>query len=633
MRLPGRGRLALGFARVARSLVGQGGGGLRRHIDLAGDLRFRVRWCLLGGRLRCEQRCDLRVVEAELLADLVGRQVDIFRQRRQVRGAFQAEVLEEALRGAEQARPAGRWGTARLMDQPSRAERRYRAVAVDASYGVDAAACHWLPVGDDRQRLQRGVRQLARGFEAEEVLDVLGGIGVADQLDAIGALLQTRASTLVAQRSAEAVERRSQLPALDCERQREGRLVHRMIGDEEQRLQAARQLVEVRRRRRVPDAASLLGGGRWRLGIAHGGGETGRQFLFRGRLLDGVRDGALGQLLREIGGRLVGLDRLLGERRGVAVARGWFRLVVELPRELPALDHGHLRCAVARILPRHGRGRIAPRLSTAVAVTISGMIVDIHTHIFPPAMIERRAELASIEPRFAELYADPQARMATVEDLVRSMDAAAVDASVAAGFWWSSGALAEEHTAYLLDAAGAHPGHILPFVPSLAAPEGAAGIGEVRETDPAALGGAGGPLLVHCSEEVGHAYPGKTGGLTPGDLWRLVQSRAGDDAASPVVAAHWGGGFAFYGLMPEVRAAVDGGRLLFDTAASAYLYDASVFRVALDLVGPSAIAWGSDFPLREQSRDLGEARAALAEASEVDRDAVLGGNAAQLLGL
>ena len=100
-----------------------------------------------------------------------------------------------------------------------------------------------------------------------------------------------------------------------------------------------------------------------------------------------------------------------------------------------------------------------------------------------------------------------------------------------------------------------------------------------------------------------------------------------------MIAAHWGGGFPFYGLMPEVRAAIDDGRLIFDTAASAYLYDASVFRVALDLVGASAIAWGSDFPLREQSRDLEEARAALAEAAPADRDAVLGGNAARLLGL
>ena len=261
------------------------------------------------------------------------------------------------------------------------------------------------------------------------------------------------------------------------------------------------------------------------------------------------------------------------------------------------------------------------------------MIVDIHTHIFPAAMIERRAELASIEASFAELYADPRARMATAEDLLRSMDAATVDASVAAGFWWSSSALAEEHTAYLLDAAAAHPGRILPFVPSLAAPDGAAGIGEVRETDPTVLGGAGTPLLVHCSEEVGHAYPGKSGGLTPGELWRLVESRESDDASAPVIAAHWGGGFPFYGLMPEVRAAIDDGRLIFDTAASAYLYDASVFRVALDLVGASAIAWGSDFPLREQSRDLEEARAALAEAAPADRDAVLGGNAARLLGL
>ena len=263
------------------------------------------------------------------------------------------------------------------------------------------------------------------------------------------------------------------------------------------------------------------------------------------------------------------------------------------------------------------------------------MIVDIHTHIFPPAMIERRAALAVLEPAFAELYGNPNARMANAEELVASMDAAAIDVALAAGFWWNSSQLVAEHSAYLLEAASTYQGRILPFVPQLATPDGAAGSGEVRETDALRLSSAQRPLLVHCSEEAGHAYPGKTGGLSPGGLWRLVEAlhEALGAAAPPVIAAHWGGGFPFYGLMREVRSAIDARRLLFDTAASAYLYDPAVFQRALDLVGPGAIAWGSDFPLREQARDLDEARQALAEASAADRDAILGGNAARLFGL
>lgn len=259
------------------------------------------------------------------------------------------------------------------------------------------------------------------------------------------------------------------------------------------------------------------------------------------------------------------------------------------------------------------------------------MIVDAHTHVFPPAMIERRASLAAAVPSFAELYGDGEARMTSAEDLIASMDRAGVDASVAAGFWWPEPALAEEHSDYLLESAARFPGRLLPFVPTRSAYEQAAGVGEVRETEPAALEGVAGPLLVHCSEEVGHGYPGKAGGLSPGALWRLVEAR--DESAPPVIAAHWGGGFPFYGLMPEVRAAIAAGRLYFDTAASAYLYEPAVFARSVELVGSAAILWGSDFPLREQTRDLEEARTALAGTGEADREAILGGNAARLFGL
>ncbi len=277
------------------------------------------------------------------------------------------------------------------------------------------------------------------------------------------------------------------------------------------------------------------------------------------------------------------------------------------------------------------------RLGASYDAAIKGntMIVDIHTHIFPPRFIEERARLLALEPGFAALYADPRARMADAEGLLTSMDGAGVDVSVAAGFWWQDRALAEEHAAYLVEAAARADGRIVPFVPLLApgAPGDAVGVGEVREVDPARIVAGGLPLLVHCSEEVGHAYPGKSGGLSPGGLWSLLEAQP--DAR--VIAAHWGGGFPFYALMPEVRAVIDARRLVFDTAASAFLYGhearepAGAVRRGIDLVGLDAVCWGSDFPLREQSVDRDAIEAALQPGRE--RDAVLGENAARFLGL
>ena len=282
------------------------------------------------------------------------------------------------------------------------------------------------------------------------------------------------------------------------------------------------------------------------------------------------------------------------------------------------------------------------------------MIVDVHTHIFPPRLIEERERLAASDRAFGEMYAEPRARMATAEDLLASMDGAGVDISIAAGFWWRDAATAEEHANYLLDVAATSGGRIVPFVPVTAATDdaalsalvegGARGLGEVRPgtekpgaaVDDAldamltcATGELGLPLLVHSSEEVGHQYPGKSGGYTPGALWQLIE--ACSDPRSRVIAGHWGGGLPFYALMPEVRAVLESGRLVFDTAASPLLYDPSVFAHSLALVGSEHVLWGSDYPLRDQARDLAAVEVAIG--GEADRAAVLGANAERFLSL
>ena len=297
------------------------------------------------------------------------------------------------------------------------------------------------------------------------------------------------------------------------------------------------------------------------------------------------------------------------------------------------------------------------------------VIVDVHTHVFPPRMIAARSELASTDPGFAELYGDPAARMASADDLLDSMAGAGVDVSVAAGFAWRSAEHAEEHAAYLLEAARRAGGGLLAFppLPALGGPgelvdegallarcaelrsAGARGLGELRwdaETLPLADGraaeearavlraarAAGLALLAHCTEPAGHAYAGKEGGLSPRALWLLLSGEPGPQAgAPPVIAAHWGGGLPLYALMPEVRELLDRGVLAVDTAASRYLYDPAIVEVAQSLGLARSVLWGSDYPLRPQGRDRRELERAVAD--PLAREALLGGNARRLLGL
>ena len=69
--------------------------------------------------------------------------------------------------------------------------------------------------------------------------------------------------------------------------------------------------------------------------------------------------------------------------------------------------------------------------------------------------------------------------------------------------------------------------------------------------------------------------------------------------------------------------------IYYDTAASPYLYDPSVYKAALSLAGEGKILFGSDYPLIKPSRyykDLDTAGI-----SPEDRAAILGGNAERLL--
>jgi uncharacterized protein len=279
------------------------------------------------------------------------------------------------------------------------------------------------------------------------------------------------------------------------------------------------------------------------------------------------------------------------------------------------------------------------------------MLIDFHTHLFPPDIRKYRERYCEREPWFNTLYANPKAGIASVEDLIAEMDASGVDISVTFSFGWMDTGLIEETNSYVIDAMRRFPKRIY----GMAVLQPTSGAKAVRELERCAKAGMIGlgelmphgqdyklsniPLLApvmevvrhyqllvlsHCSEPVGHVYPGK------GDV--LLQDIITFLTAFPdvrFIAAHWGGGLPFYTLMPEIQRIT--ANVWYDTAATVYLYQQNIFPIVANLVGADRILFASDYGLLRQRRVIDHITQ-----SGLDENAqkkVLGENAQNLLGL
>jgi len=130
------------------------------------------------------------------------------------------------------------------------------------------------------------------------------------------------------------------------------------------------------------------------------------------------------------------------------------------------------------------------------------------------------------------------------------------------------------------------------------------------------------PLLLHANEPVGHDYPGKSlKDLRP--IYQLLLALPEIN----IILAHWGGGFFLYELMPEVARAAQ--RVYYDTAASPFLYRPLIYKIALNIVGPRRILFGSDYPLLSPSRYFDELKGV--RLSERNQALIKGRNAQRLL--
>ncbi len=279
------------------------------------------------------------------------------------------------------------------------------------------------------------------------------------------------------------------------------------------------------------------------------------------------------------------------------------------------------------------------------------MRIDAHTHIFPPEVVRDRNALFHCEPAFRLLYSSPRSRIAVADDLLRAMDEDEIDRSVTAGFPWQNGEQARKHNDYILESCAAHPDRIIPLAcvdplrpyafqeAERCLDSGAAGLGEIAiygsctvEVGLHAMEGLvslcrskGSVLLVHANEPVGHSYPGKAPmGLE--FFYQLAQMARG----VTLILAHWGGGLGFYETLKKETRQVPAG-VYYDTAASPFLYEPSIYALMCRIVGVEKILMGSDFPLLKPHRYREEMQAA--DLSEAQRKAMEGLNAARIFNL
>ncbi len=274
------------------------------------------------------------------------------------------------------------------------------------------------------------------------------------------------------------------------------------------------------------------------------------------------------------------------------------------------------------------------------------MIIDVHVHVFPPAVIEKIDTYLCRDEFLKEICTSPVHKYATVEDLLQEMDRCGVDKSAISGFASSDEGLCREMNEYVLEAAARYPERLIPmavvnpFLPGMekmlseAREAGVVGVGELfpwgqgfplKSATAARLAALCSemklPLLLHVNENVGHHYTGK------GDI--SVKEAAGfaaDHQELVIIFAHWGGGLPFYELMPELKGQL--ANVYYDTAAGPFLYEKSIYRVAREIGILDKILLGTDYPLLSPRRYLRELEGCGLTDEELNK--VCGGNALRL---
>ena len=278
------------------------------------------------------------------------------------------------------------------------------------------------------------------------------------------------------------------------------------------------------------------------------------------------------------------------------------------------------------------------------------MKIDFHVHVTPPDIIKDWKKIAEKELYFKLLSESPVNKFATVEDVVVELDNSRVDKAVIFGFAFRDMGLCRYVNDYVADAIKRYSNKLIGYMvldPTSDKMEkeidrcmylGLKGVGELFPygqefdiTDTKQMSSLCNycierdlPVMIHTNEAVGHYYSGKTN-TTAVEASIFAQNYPD----LKIILAHWGGGLLFYELMPEIRR--QNKNVYYDTAASPFLYDKKIYKVAKEIGILDKVLFGSDYPLIPMKRYLKEI--AISGLNDMEQALVCGENAKDLLKL
>lgn len=250
------------------------------------------------------------------------------------------------------------------------------------------------------------------------------------------------------------------------------------------------------------------------------------------------------------------------------------------------------------------------------------MIVDAHTHRYPPEVFEDPKLFANArgEEDWLELVQPTKGPIlqgwADRTRMIADMEEAGIDRCALLAWYWEKPDTCRLHNDWHARWIKEDPDRFYAFAavhPEMNEPleelqkrheQGFSGIGECHPIaqgfsmrDPTWLAcmefasEKGWPVNFHVTEPVGHDYPGRIPTPLEDFLWLARQF-----PELKIILAHAGGLLPFFELNPRLKPELS--NIHYDLAACPLLYEASLYRLLIDTVGHEKIIWGSDYPLR-----------------------------------